>query len=116
MATITESFHIRGDDPVRVTLKIGNGQLGGFSAMLGPDELSPASTTASRAVYDLGRGSAVRFQIFFASVLVKDVNPSTDETIVTAEVQQASKVMTFAQNETAPAGGIVNYAVAILFE
>jgi hypothetical protein len=116
MPTITESFRIQGDEPVRVSLKIGNGMLGGFSALLGPDKLKPVQRTSSLAEYDLGKGSAARFKVLFASVLVIEVNPATNDMVVTAEIRQGNKVATFSVDEEAPPRGIVSYAIEIRFD
>ena len=116
MATISESFSIKGTDEVRVRLDVGNGQIAGFSAVMESKQLTPSSQNESHAEYLLGPGDKVRFCDFIATVLVKDVNQQSNATVVTATVSQGMKRMTLEQDEEAPEGGTVSYAVAIFFE
>ncbi len=115
MPTISETIRIRGNDKIALEIKIGNGQIGGYSFLLDSRSLTPKTTTPRKSTYALGEGADLRFRVLIGTVKVKDVQRSTNRTTVTLTVRQGTSVRQFRETEQATEGGVVNYGVALTF-
>lgn len=116
MATITETFTIKGDAEVTLRINIGEGQIGGYHVVFKSKNQDPVSQDAGHAFYRLGQGQQLRYEDLVGTVLVKDVSPKTDRTSITVTVAQGDKQSVFTQSAIATTGGTVAYGIAIFFE
>jgi len=76
----TQLYQVIAGRPVSLQIDVGNAQLGGASAShLGPPQPIP---TGEPVMFD-GGGTNLQFTILHTVTTVKDINPLTNETVVT---------------------------------
>jgi hypothetical protein len=116
MPSIRETFRIHGNDAVTLTFTIGDAQIGGFSTFHKGTKITPATVNESRARYELGAGSDVRFSDVSTHAFVKDVNKLTNHTSLTVAISQGNRTSAYSMEKVAPSNGTVDYAIALWFE
>ena len=88
----TQLYHVRPGQPVTLRIGIGNLQLGGASiSHEGPPRSFPTGSDEL-----IGHpGQDLRFTILHTVTTVKDINPQTNETVVTYRLSGGVKDQTF---------------------
>ncbi|HEX2875022.1 MAG TPA: hypothetical protein VHP33_27410 [Polyangiaceae bacterium] len=116
MPSIRETFRIEGNAPVTVLFTIGDAQIGGFSTFHNGAKIAPVSVDETKARYELGAGSAVRFTDVSTQAFVKDVSKLTDHTSLSVAITQGNRTSTYSMEKVAPTDGTVDYSIALWFE